>query len=204
VADHLQIAVSVIPVEELTDEDSNTIKITSGEVGTNLAGSGDSVDLANYGSSNQGYLNGAVVYLDAVHTDVGAALVTATRDCVFVRNTGFKFSSSTVLGDATTDCVMVVLREVAFVTSTTGGYENAGDSKQIHHYEVAWLKPGQAFVLIGGATKNSINQFGGNSFDLSPIGQTGNAGESKVYVRTYLSNGDDASDGNAVEYLSVT
>ncbi len=152
----------------------------------------------------QGYKDGAVNYSTATHLAGGTALVTANKDFLFIKNTGFKFSSATVLGLSTTDIVLVVIQEVAHNTGVDGGYQTGGDADQIHFYEVAWLKPGQAVIIPCGAVKNSITQFGSNANDLSQIGENGQNGQAKIYVRTFLSNGSAASSGNAVEYLAVS
>jgi len=207
-ADHIVFKVKVTPIEELTDEQGNTVKTISGEVGVSLGGGGESVDIANYSGSAsvQGYKGNAVNYIDATHSNGGTALLTAERDFIFIKNTGYKFSSTTVLGSVTTDYLMVAIREVAFGSGSDGGYQNSSNVAQIHFYEVAWLRPGAAVILPCGASNVGISdsQFGNNTNDLSSIGEASGDGQAKIYVRTYLSNGSAASDGNAVEYLSVT
>lgn len=206
-ADHINFHVSATPVEELTDENSNTKKVIAGEIGTALGGGGDSSDLTNYSgtAANQGYKDAAVNYLDCTHAAGGTALsATDEPDFIFIKNTGYKFSSTTVLGAVTTDCVMVTVKEVAWSTGAQGGYSTSGDSGQIHFYEIGWLKPGQAMVLPLGAAANSITAFGDNANDLQPLDQDdNNEGGSSLVLKTFLSNGSAASDGNAVEYLFV-
>ena len=46
--------------------------------------------------------------------------------------------------------------------------------------------------------------FGSNTNDLSAVGQTSANGQARVFGRTFRSNGDDATDGNALEFLAVT
>jgi len=189
-ADHINFNVSATPVEELTDENSNTVKVISGEVATALGGGGDSVDLTDYSGTavKQGYKDGAVSYIDITHA-AGGVQLTAERapDFVFVKNTGYKFSSTTVLGAATTDCVMVVIKDVGNTL----------------FYEIAWLKPGQAALFPCGTTNLTITQFGSVGGDLHGLNSSGGT-DAPIFARTFLSDGSAASDGNALEYLIVT
>jgi len=190
-ADHINFNVSATPVEELTHEQgSDVTKIVATEVGTALGGGGDSVDLTNYSGTavKQGYKDGAVSYIDITHSEGGTQL-TAERapDFVFVKNTGRKFSSTTVLGDVTTDCVMVVVKDVGNTL----------------YYEIAWLKPGQAAVFPGGALNLTITQFGVSGGDLHGLNSSGGT-DAPIFARTFESDGSAASDGNALEYLVVT
>ncbi len=204
-ADHLQITVSVVPIEELTDENSGTKKIIASEVAAVLGGSGTSVDLSNFSNAanGQGYLNGAVYYHDATHS-AGGVQLGSPRDAFFIKNTGYKYSSATVVGSSTDDCVMVVLKEVAYDSGVDGGYQNAAGTPQDHFYEIAWLKPGQAIILPLAATNLSVSQFGSNANDLSAMGSVSGTGQARVFLRTFQNDGSAASDGNAVEYLCVT
>ena len=210
-ADHLQITVSVVPIEELTDENSGTTKIVASEVATSLSGSGDSIDLANYSGTagNQGYANGAVNYLDAIHTSEGTKLsATEPCDAAFIKNTGHKFSTTSLLGAPTTDYVMVVYKTLAFITSTQSGWTPANtDTPTIHYFMIGWLAPGQAMVLPGGITtaNNKYDLVSGNSFELSYINADAlDQGDTQIYCKTFQSDGTVATDGNAVEYLVVT
>lgn len=206
-ADHINFSVHCRPIEELTDEQGNIIKILSGEVNTSLGGSGDSIDIANYSGSgtNQGYANGAVAYKDITHADGGTVISQPSKDFYFIKNTGFKFSSSTVLGSSTTDCIMVVLRELAHSSSSTGGFRNSSNADELHFYEIAWLQPGQGIVLPLGAAgvSSPVSQYGSNSDDLSKLGATGSLGQANVSCKTFLATGGAASDGNALEMLVV-
>ena len=209
-ADRLQINVSVTPVEELATEDSGTHDIVASEVGTSLSGSADSVDLTSYAGTagNQGYTGGAVNYLDAIHTSEGTKLsATEPCDAVFIKNTGHKFSTTSLLGATTTDCVMVVFKTLAWSSEAQSGWvKSDGDSAEIHYFMVGWLKPGQAMVLPGGITRSNETYItGGNTFDLTYINDDqADSGDAQIYCKTFESDGTDASDGNAVEYLCVT
>jgi len=204
-SDRIKFAVSAIPIEMLTTENSTEKDVIASEVNTNLGGGGESVNLTDYSGSAlvQGYSNGIVNYLGATY-NAGGTQLGGVRDFFFIKNTGYKYSSATELGDITTDCVMVVLKETAYVNLVDGGYTDAAGVTQDHYYEVAWLKPGQAIVLPGGSTNLSITQFGSNANDLSALGQTSSNGQAKVMVRTYKSDGTAATSSNAVEFLCVT
>lgn len=212
-ADFIQFKVSVTPIEEIAQEAGLEVsKILASEVGVVLGGGGDSIDLADYSGTavKQGYKDGAVEYLDAVHTAGGVALATRITtadngDFFFIKNTGFKYSSGTTLGVVTTDCVMIVIHVVKHRGGDTGGYVNSADADEDHFYEIAWLKPGQAIVLPVGAANLSITQFGSNTDDLTNLNHQNQLAEtSEIYVKTIQSAGAAALDGNAVEFLAVT
>ena len=205
--DHIQFSVHCTPIEELAQEEgSDTTSILASEVGTSLGGNGDSVDLANYSgaASTQGYANAAVNYLDMTHSAGGTQIRSGGTDFIFIKNTGFKFSSATVLGASTTDCILVVIKSPAHNSGSDGGFQTSGDADQDHFYEVAWLQAGQGIVLPLGASKNSITQFGSNANDLSSVGQTSSSGQARVFGMTFQSDGSAATDGNSLEYLAVT
>lgn len=206
-SDRIQFAVSATPIETLASENTPTgdTDIIASEVGVILGGSGDSVTLDGYedAAATQGYLNATVNYLDITHAAGGTQIRSGTTDFIFIKNTGHKFSSVTALGAVTTDCVMVVIKEVAYSTGVDGGFVSSSDSAEDHFYEVAWLKPGQAIVLPAGAAINTMTQFGSNTNDLSQIGQTSAYGQERIFGRTFQSDGSAATDGNAVEFLAV-
>lgn len=210
-ADHLEIKISVVPIEELAQEAGlATSSILASEVATVLGGSGDSVDLTNFAGSlaNQGFKDGAVGYFDTVTGD-GTVPTDITGlqdyDAIFIKNTGYKYSSATALGAVTTDYVLVAIEEIAWVSSSQGGYSNSSDAGKIHYYEVAWLKPGQATILSVGASKNSMSKMGANASDLTPLDASGSSvGTAHVVVKTFQSDGSEATDGNAIEFLCVT
>ena len=110
-SDTIAYAISVEPREELTDEQSNTHTVISGEVGKSLGGSGVAV-VSDYAgtAAAQGYLNATVNYLECIDsddtTDISAE---ATASFVYIENTGFTFSSATALGDALAKSVKVMV-----------------------------------------------------------------------------------------------
>lgn len=189
-SDRITFAVSAIPIETLTTENSTSKDVIASEINRSLSGTGESESLTDYSltAAQQGYKDGTVNYFDAVHTSGGAQLSTErSPDFIFIRNTGFKYSSATTLGAVTKDCVMVAIE----------------DASNALYYEVAWLKPGQAIVLPGGGSKYSIADFGGSGGDLHYLNTAGGT-DAPIFLRTYLPNGTAASDGNAVEFLLVT
>ena len=208
-ADHIHFNVSATPVEELAHEQgSDVTKIVASEVGTGLGGSGDSIGLADFSGAltAQGYKDGAVGYLDAPLAVVGARLSSASAgDFFFVKNTGHRYSSATVLGDVTTDCVMVAIR-IPAQTGSNGGWEKGDGTSEIHYIELAWLQPGQAVVLPLIAFNKSLTTFGANTGDLTALNDNSGADTESafLYVRTFQSTGASAVDSNAVEFLAVT
>ena len=99
-ADSVQFSVSCTPVEELATENSGTSNILASEVNTSLGGSG-SATVASYAgtAANQGYLNATVNYFEGLDSSDSTDLSSETSATfIFIKNTGFTFSSATVLG----------------------------------------------------------------------------------------------------------
>ena len=109
-ADKVTFAVSCTPQEELTNENSGTIYVIASEVNKSLGGSGAATCASYAGTAaNQGYLNATVNYMEAIDsadtTDISAE---GTATFVFIKNTGYTFSSATVLGDALSKSLKVM------------------------------------------------------------------------------------------------
>lgn len=206
-SDRVQFKVSAIPVETLSTENSTDKDVLASEINHILGGGGDSLSLTAYNQSaaNQGYLDGTVNYADASHS-AGGTLLTglATGDFLFVKNTGHKFSSATVLGAATEDCVIVAVRTDAYANGSQSGWFTAADVAEEHFFEIAFLQPGQAVLFPLGASNKSVTQFGSNANDFTNLGSTSQNGVGRIYVKTVLSNGSAASDGNAIEFLACS
>ena len=99
-ADSVQFSVSCTPVEELATENSGTSNILASEVNTSLGGSG-SATVASYAgtAANQGYLNATVNYFEGLDSSDSTDLSSETSATfIFIKNTGFTFSSATALG----------------------------------------------------------------------------------------------------------
>jgi len=200
--------VKVTPIETLEDENAGTHAHIASEIGKSLGGGGDSVALTDFNTraaDEQGYLNQIVSYRDALHTADGWIISYGYKsDFFYIKNTGYTYNSATVLGDATTDCVLVAIKVWA-QSGTNGGWEKADGTSEHHYLELAWLKPGQAILLPTGCKSLSITQFGDNANDLTKLNENSgaNAENCRVQVRTYQSDGSVATDGNAVEFLAL-
>lgn len=122
-ANEVRYAISVTPVEELTDANASTHDVIASEVGKSLGGDGTAAVGAFDGTAaNQGYLNATVNYLEV--TDNAAVAVGGETDArfVFLKHTGFKFSSATALGVAATNSVKITIgASDAFVSILDAG-----------------------------------------------------------------------------------
>ena len=110
-ADEVRYRISVEPVEELTDEQSNTHQVISGEVARTLGGAGEAVvtDYSAVGTV-QGFANGIISYLECVDdSDAGDISSETTASFVFIKNTGYTYSSATALGVALSASVKVMV-----------------------------------------------------------------------------------------------
>ena len=99
-ADSVQFSVSCTPVEELATENSGTANIIASEVNKSLGGSGSATVTAYNGSAaNQGYLNATVNYFEGQDSNDTTDLSSeTTATFIFIKNTGYTFSSATALG----------------------------------------------------------------------------------------------------------
>jgi hypothetical protein len=100
-ADSVQFSVSCTPVEELATENSGTSTIIASEINKSLGGSGTAT-VADYAGTagNQGYLNATVNYFEANDSaDTNDLSSETTATFIFIKNTGYTFSSATALGD---------------------------------------------------------------------------------------------------------
>ena len=205
-AGKIRFAVSAVPIETLTDENSGTHDVIAGEVLKQLGGSGDSLALTAYNgtAANQGYLNATVNYSTATHADGGTKLTATEGDFIFIKNTGYKFSSATVLGASTTDVVIVAIKTANYDNGVQSGWYTDAAAAVPHFFEIAWLQPGQAIVLPLGCNNKGVTQFGANANDLSNLMCPDQIGTAEVYIKTVVAAGTAASSGNAVEYLAVS
>ena len=206
-ANRVKFGVSAIPIEALTDANGVTHDILASEINTSLGCSGDSVSINNYNltAAEQGYKDATVNYVDAVHTSGGTNLSTyETCDFIFIKNTGYVYSSAAVPGASTTNCVLVAIKLAAYINGGQSGHSLDNGVGQIVYIELAFLQPGQGVVLPLGAKSKSITQYGANAQDLIGLNEAnGQYGFADIMVKTVQSDGTAASDGNAVEYLLV-
>jgi hypothetical protein len=210
--DRLRFAVSVEPIETIVDENSGDHDILASEVNKLLAGSGDGVDLAGYGLSaaKQGQKDAAPYYVTAAVAAGGTPLNDGqVADGILVKNTGRLYSSSSVLGLASVDYILVAIRIPAGgSTPGSGGWEKGDGTSQVHFIELAFLAPGQAFALPLGASKNAITQLGSNANDLTKLNEEDTSGVdgegAEIVVKTVESDGTLSAAAVAVEFLCVT
>ena len=109
-ADKVTFAVSCTPQEELTDENSGTRYVLSYGVATSLGGNG-SATCASYAgtAANQGYLNATVNYFEALDSSDSTDLSSETSATfIFIKNTGFTFSSATALGSSLSKALKIM------------------------------------------------------------------------------------------------
>ena len=99
-ADSVNYAISVTPKETINDENAQSHTILASEVGRTLGASGTAAVAAYNGSAaNQGYLNAAANYLEAIDSDNNTDISSeSSATFVFIKNTGKAFSSATELG----------------------------------------------------------------------------------------------------------
>ncbi len=104
---------------------------------------------------------------------------------------------------------MVVYKTLAESDDAQSGWVEGQNpyTKAVHYFMVGWLKPGQAMILPGGITtsSNKFDLVSGRTGELSYINDDDlTRGDTQIYCKTFASDGSEASDGNAVEYLAVT
>lgn len=138
-ADSLQYAVSLTPIESLVSgEDASTHNILSPVTAKSLGG-GTSIDLTGSIDASIGYASGVPAYLSV--TSGGVALDSDTTEArgIFIKNTGYTYSSPTVLGAAITKTftITVGLKLIAglgagdsiFLPNAGGGANNLKPSE---------------------------------------------------------------------------
>ena len=99
-ADKVTYSISVTPQEELAEDNGGSTFIVASEVGKGLGGSGVAV-VTNYThtAAAQGYKDAAVNYMEAIDSANTADLSSeSSASFIFIKNTGYTFSSATALG----------------------------------------------------------------------------------------------------------
>jgi len=109
-ADKVTFAVSCTPQEELSTENSTTTYVIASEVNKSLGGSGTATCASYAGTAaNQGYLNATVNYFEGLDsaddTDLSSE---SSATFIFIKNTGFTFSSATALGAALSKALKIM------------------------------------------------------------------------------------------------
>jgi len=167
----IQFGVSLTPAINLGEDQGATTKVMDVEIKKSLGGSGvvggvDEVTVAASGTDVVGYTAGAAQYYDAYNAGVTQTIAAADDGMIFVKNTGFLYSTVDSLGDAltkegtnpydSTDCYEAVdaIRVGVKLTS------NSNDDVYI-----AYLYPGEGIVLprIPAATTVIIDNLSGSA-----------------------------------------
>lgn len=155
--DSVRYAISVNPLEEIADEQANTYTVISGEVGRSLGGSGVAAVTDYSGAADvQGYKDNAVNYREAIDsTDATDISSEASASFVFIKNTGFTYSSATVLGTALTASVKVM------IATTLISVLDAGES--------IVLKDDNAGIACTGIHVRTVTTAGANDTNLGHL-----------------------------------
>tara|TARA_R100000700_G_C3158683_1_gene135222 strand:- start:302 stop:817 length:516 start_codon:yes stop_codon:yes gene_type:complete len=109
-ADSVKFSVTCTPIEEIGTEEtlSPVPEIISSEVGKSLSGNGIAPVTDYSGAAAvQGYASGTVNYVNCVDDSATAISTESTASFVYIKNTGYYFSSVTELGAAATEHVVV-------------------------------------------------------------------------------------------------
>jgi hypothetical protein len=121
IQDTVRYAISVTPVEQVADVDGNNHDIIASEVGRSLGGSGTAL-VADFSATAaaQGYKDHTVNYLEALDSATTAISTEATATFVYIKNTGYTFSSATALGAALTASIQVMSGAVLLAVLDAG------------------------------------------------------------------------------------
>lgn len=115
--DKVNFAVSMTPVEVLDSSEVTTQEYDVVWSGTGKTlGGGGTLELAGSMDASIGYNQGVVAYVAAT---VGGAPLNADsteKKGIFIRNTGYVYSSATVLGAATSDSVILTIGGAAIAS----------------------------------------------------------------------------------------
>jgi len=109
-SDSVKYAISVKPIEVIADENGGEYNVIAGEVGKTLGCSGTAL-VANYTeeAAAQGYLNAAAFYREAIDSADTTALTQQEASFVFIKNTGYTYSSTSALGVALAKSLKVMV-----------------------------------------------------------------------------------------------
>ena len=109
-ASRVEFAVSATPIATVAAGENVAVDTIAADVGKSLGGNASvttSHTTVGYGSSTVAYANAAA----SGKTQLGAD--NTAYDFVFIKNTGYEYSSATALGDSTTDTLHVHIEYTA-------------------------------------------------------------------------------------------
>jgi len=109
-SDVVRYSISVEPREELTNENGGTKVVLASEVNKILGGDGSAI-VTDYSATPtlQGYKDGSVIYLECTDNTSVHLTAEATASFVFIKNTGYTYSSATELGSPSSNSVKVTV-----------------------------------------------------------------------------------------------
>ena len=148
-ADRIEFSCQATPIETLDqDSDVDGPDVLASETFGSMFGSGTVTtwtQITATSGSTYGYENGTVYYLNtaAASTNPAALPSAAPITFLYIKNTGYLYSSATALGGSTTDYITVrALKSDEGDLTTTSGSIAAGEEPLI-----ACLEPGAAIML---------------------------------------------------------
>ncbi len=120
----VKFAVSATPTETPTVEQGTGVAVIATEVGKSFGGGG-SVVVGAYDltAANQGYLDATVNYKNCVDDSWTAISAETTAKFVFIKNTGYLYSSTTALGAVLADHLVAVQINDTTIISTLNANE---------------------------------------------------------------------------------
>jgi len=110
-SDSVKYAISVKPIEVISDENGGEYNVNASEVGK-ILGCGGTAIVTDYSAAanTQGYKDAAVNYREALDSSDTTILSNDTSlSFMFIKNTGYTYSSSSVLGVALAKSLKVMI-----------------------------------------------------------------------------------------------
>ena len=136
-ASRVEYAVSATPIVTVAAGENTAVDTISADVGSSLGGSGSSTvtwgTTVGYGSGAAAYVTTGTNY--AVGQTATSAGTFTNAKFIFIKHTGFLYSSSSALGAATTAKLKITMAATV-AAATTVAILNAGEAI-ILHYNVA-------------------------------------------------------------------
>ena len=109
-SDKIRVKESIQPIEEYSDPESSTKHYRTSDVTKRILGGGKEYDLTGTIHTSLGFASGVATYISTNGT-TGNVLNANTdeRRAIWVKHTGYKYSSSSVLGVVATTNVLIVV-----------------------------------------------------------------------------------------------